>query len=94
MNAIQLRSNQQKFVFEQQIIGQLCTARISTSDCHKLVCDYFKAIDNLLFKNILKRGHSGTDLEVSPKMKPSSYSLLKFVYLTGRRQHSLEVHPS
>ena len=26
-------------------------------------------------------------------MKPSSYSLLKFVYLTGQWRHSLEVHP-
>ena len=30
----------------------------------------------------------------SPEMKPSSsYSLLKFVYLTGQWRHSLEVHP-
>ena len=29
-----------------------------------------------------------------PEMKPcSSYLLLKFVYLTGQRRHSLEMHP-
>ena len=28
-----------------------------------------------------------------PEMKPSLYSLLEFVYLTGQCRHSLEVHP-
>ena len=37
---------------------------------------------------------SGVDLPSPPEMKPSSsYSILKFVYLTDQWRHSLEVHP-
>ena len=35
----------------------------------------------------------GVRIPLPPEMKPSSYSLLKFVYLTGQWRYSLEVLP-
>ena len=50
-----------------------------------------------LLSNWSPRGRSRGRVQrvcTPPKMKPSSsYSLLKFVYLTGQWCHSLEVHP-